>query len=269
MVSLLFCTKEPWGRVRSAPCAAAHGVLLSHTSSPLSFHTVPVAGRALVLFESTLVSQCRLPAKAPGSLTLHSGPPLLFCRQPSCRSAGSRPRTQALRVYPRVAVPAWRQGTRVTDSDCRSARSRSCAFCHFTPAGHNSGRRLSEALSCPYSPRRLHFGRSMYCPVGIAGRGWLPVRCPHRHPPALAVHTGSVLLATILRVVILVPGHQEGGGWGVGWDPLLLGCPSTFSTFIMSCEKMEKKFSMFCASLPDDFGIMPGSEPRPDTLHIQ
>ena len=33
------------------------------------------------------------------------------------------------------------------------------------------------------------------------------------HPPALAVHTGSVPLATILRVFILVPVHPR--VWGV------------------------------------------------------
>ena len=40
----------------------------------------------------------------------------------------------------------------------------------------------------------------------------LLVRCPLPHPPALAVHTGSVPLATIVRVFILVPGHRGGGG---------------------------------------------------------
>ena len=55
----------------------------------------------------------------------------------------------------------------------------------------------------------------MYFSVGIAGRGWLPVRCPDPRPLALAVHTGSVPLATILRVFRLVPGHQGGDGGAV------------------------------------------------------
>ena len=63
---------------------------------------------------------------------------------------------------------------------------------------------------------------SMYCAMGIAGRGWLPVRCPHPRSLALAVHTGTVPLATILRVFRLVPGHQGGsrrGGGGRGlWE---------------------------------------------------
>ena len=56
---------------------------------------------------------------------------------------------------------------------------------------------------------------SMNSAVGVAGRGWLPVRCPHPRPVALAVHMGTVPLATILRVFRLVPGHQ-GGGRGRG-----------------------------------------------------
>ena len=33
-------------------------------------------------------------------------------------------------------------------------------------------------------------------------------------------------------------GLKEGGG-GLAATPLLLGCPSTFSTFMMSCEAMD------------------------------
>ena len=46
----------------------------------------------------------------------------------------------------------------------------------------------------------------------------------------------------------LALGGLKGGG-GLAGTPLLLGCPSTFSTFIMSCEKNGKFFLMFCASL--------------------
>ena len=38
-------------------------------------------------------------------------------------------------------------------------------------------------------------------------------------------------------------GLKRGGGGGLAGTPLLLGCPSTFSTFIMSCEKWRGIFS--------------------------
>ena len=48
----------------------------------------------------------------------------------------------------------------------------------------------------------------------------------------------------------VLEGGEEGGGglkrggWGGGLagTPFLLGCSSTFSTFIVSCEKMEEIF---------------------------
>ena len=37
-------------------------------------------------------------------------------------------------------------------------------------------------------------------------------------------------------------GGLKGGGGGLVGTPLLLGCPSAFSTFIMSCEKNGENF---------------------------
>ena len=42
------------------------------------------------------------------------------------------------------------------------------------------------------------------------------MRHPHLCPLVLAVHTGSVPLATILKVFIPVPSHQVEGGGGMG-----------------------------------------------------
>ena len=42
----------------------------------------------------------------------------------------------------------------------------------------------------------------------LAGRGWHSVRYSLLRPLALAVRTGSVPPATILRVFILVPSHE-------------------------------------------------------------
>ena len=41
-------------------------------------------------------------------------------------------------------------------------------------------------------------------------------------------------------------GGLKGGGGGLAGTPLLLGCPSTFSTFMMSCAKMVKNFCPLC-----------------------
>ena len=168
------------------------------------------AGLAPFLFESTLVSQCRLSAEAPGSQTLNDG-------SPSCRSAGDKPRTLVPRAYPRVAMPVLHPGTKVADSDRWSAGSRTLLEVSG-PWSYLSPWPLLAMGIVPCCDSRLSgFGtlrKSMYCAVGIAGRGWLPVRRPHPRPPALAVHTGTVPLATILRVFRLVPGHQAGGGGG-------------------------------------------------------
>ena len=168
------------------------------------------ASLAPFLFESTLVSQCRLSAKAPRSGTLNDG-------SPSCRSAGGRPCTQVPRVYPRVAVPALRPGTRVADSDRRSTGSRAL-FEVSGPRSYLSPWQLPAMGIVPCCDSRLRgFGtlrESMCCAVGIVGRGWLRVRRPHPRPPTLAVHTGTVPLATILTVFRLVPGHGWGGAGG-------------------------------------------------------
>ena len=179
------------------------------------------AGLAPFLFKSTLVSHCRLSTEAPRSETVNDG-------SPSCRSAGGRPRTQVPRVYPRVALPALRLGTSVADSDRRSAGSHA-PFEVSSPWSHLSPWQLPAMRIVPCCDSRLRgFGmlrESMYCVVGIAGRGWLPVRRPHPRPPALAVHTGTVPLATILRVFRLAPGHRVGGG-GIGRRRVEGGCQS-------------------------------------------
>ena len=41
---------------------------------------------------------------------------------------------------------------------------------------------------------------------------------------------------------------RRGEGGGLAGGPVLLGCPITFGTFIMSCENMGNDFSSFCAA---------------------
>ena len=162
-----------------------------------------------------------MPAIRRGTRVSDSELRIATSRPPSCRCAGGRPRSRVPRVYPRVAMPALRLGTRVSDSDRRSARSRALLEVSG-PRSYLSPWRLPAMGIVPCCDSRLRgFGtlrESVYCVVGIAGQGWLPVRCPHLRPLGLAVHTGTVPLATILRVFIPVPGHQvwEGGGGASG-----------------------------------------------------
>ena len=102
----------------AAPSFVARGAPLSLVSPrPCGLCPLLPASFAAFFFESTLVSHCRLSAEAPRSLTLNDV-------SPSCRSSGGSPRTQVPRVYPHVAVPALRPGTRVAYSDRQSAGSR-------------------------------------------------------------------------------------------------------------------------------------------------
>ena len=62
---------------------------------------------------------------------------------------------------------------------------------------------------------------------------------------------------------------SDAGGGGVAGTPLLLGCSSTFSTFIMSCAILEHFFLLFVQQPSRYFSIVPGIEPTPDTLDVQ
>ena len=60
---------------------------------------------------------------------------------------------------------------------------------------------------------------------------------------------------------------SEGGRGGLAGTPLLLGCPSTFSTFMLSSEKIENFF--LCSILPTLRVTLLGFEPAPATLEME
>ena len=200
-----------------APCLVALGASLSLVSSCLRAQRSSAGyPRCLSL---RIYPRVTVPAIRRGTKVSDSERRIATSRPPSCRSAGGRPCSRVPPVDPRIAVPALRLGTKVSDSDCRSAGSRALLEVSG-PRSYLSPCRLPAMGIVPCcDSRHRGFGtlrESMYCAVGIAGRGWLPVPCPHPRPLTLAVHTGTVPLATIPRVFKLVPGHQRGVGASAG-----------------------------------------------------
>ena len=188
-----------------APCLTTSGAPLFVRMSflPCVLTALLRDGLAPFLFDSSLASQCRLSTEALGSRTPSD-------ESPSCSSAGGRPHTQVPRVYPRVAVSALHLGTKVANSDRRSAASRAL-FAVSGPRSYLSRWRLLAIGMVPWCESHLRaFGtlwESMHCAVGSAARGWLRVCRAHPRPPAVVVHMGTVPLATIPGVFRRLPRH--------------------------------------------------------------
>ena len=110
------CFCAPCRRSETRPCAphtSALSFISVHHARALRLVPVHHAGTLSVFMRHAGALRS---AEAPRSLTLNDG-------LPCCRCAGGRPQTHVPRVYPCVAVPTSRPGTRVADSERRSAGS--------------------------------------------------------------------------------------------------------------------------------------------------